>query len=112
MFRTFAPAALLALATPAAALDLDALSGQSRREACAGYIWLDISIAEQTGALSAQTASRQRNALVFKMWGRNPANGPAQSRAVNGWIDRIKAEDPTVGEVSEKARGCRRMLGL
>ncbi len=114
MFSTFAPATLLAtlFAMPAAALDLDALSGQPKREACAAYIWMEIGVAEQAGALTQQAASRQRNALVFKIWGRNPANAAAQQRSVNVWMDKIVAEDPTVGEVVGKAKGCRGMLGL
>ena len=115
MVRSLKSALLFAAAlspTAAAAIDIETLPPQRQRDVCAAYVLIDLSVQHRAGLLGDQAYGSQKNMLIWKMWGKNPANAPALERRVNSQIDAIVAEDPGMPEIVTRSDACRVLLGL
>lgn len=114
MIRHLILAALLAAPHSAAAMDLDALSGQTKREACVAYVWVDIHVRHSAGAMSDQAYNNEKTRLVHKVYrarGSASSSGATNSR-LNQMIDTLVAEKPSYAELSGQANACRSLLRL
>lgn len=114
MFRYLVFAAFLAAPHSALALDLDVLSGQTKREACLAYVWIDIHARHETGAMSDRAFDNEKTRLnhkVYRARGSAFSSGATSSR-LNQMIDTIIAEEPTYGQLSSQSNICRNFLRL
>lgn len=103
----------MALLFPFAAsgLDLDALDGQRKRDACVAYVWIDLLIAHQTGSLDDQGFANGKMKLMAKVYQSHGSNvAPGLDTRINQLIAEIMSKNPTVAELSGKAAACRAWL--
>lgn len=108
--------ALLALAvaaSPAAAVDLEALSRQDKRIHCVAYGLIDLQYRYDNGMIDEAAYQRQRMQLGWRIQDRGDNfNYAGDFRKLDAAIDRIIAERPSVAALSEQAAYCRSYLRL
>lgn len=114
MFKYLVFAALFAAPQSALALDLDALSGQTKREACVAYVWIDIQARRDAGQMSDQAHNNEHSRLIYKVYrARGSAfSSGATTQRLDGMIEKILAEKPTYNELSSQSNICRNFLRL
>lgn len=97
----------------ARAVDLDALSGQAKRDACVAYVWIDITVRHDVGAMSDKAYANEKMRITNKLYTASGSTfGTGTEMRLEKAVDAIVAEDPDMAEVMNKAATCRADLRL
>lgn len=100
-------------ALPAAAVDLDKLSRQEKRNFCISYVWIDLKGQEINKVISQSQFKSAETQLFMKTMARGSRSNFAQTgRDLDQSLKVIAAEKPTNGEVAQKAAYCRAYLKI
>lgn len=115
MFQHFVPlaAALLAVATAAAAIDLDGLSTADRRVYCFAYVAMDLEMREEAGLVDGAQVQRESNRMVGTIYGREgKINEGAYRQRLTRAVSNIAKEDPSPAAFAAQVKICRKLFGL
>lgn len=89
------------------------LTGQAKRDACVAYIWIDITVRHDAGAMSDQAYSNQKMRILNELYTTRGSMVPRGTvNRIQKAGDAILAEDPSVEEVAGQADVCRSFLRL
>ncbi len=116
MFKFILPvSAVILLTCPpgAGAVNLDRMSGQSKRIHCVAYGLIDVRMRRDSGQIDEAAFERERSQLIWKIQNRGDNfNYSSDFRKLNRAIETIVAEQPPIDEFKATAAACRTYLRL